>query len=155
METTFPTTDQPLMDRHEFFRLVGVSVGAILLTRCVSGCAGSANPNVTPDPARKLDFTIDLSDKANENLATKGGYIILNDVIIAQTKAGTYVAVAANCTHQGTQLVFKPNDNQFYCPLHLSRFDTSGKVIVGPATQALQQYVVSVDAATGLLRIRN
>ena len=118
METTFMTTDQPLMDRQEFFRPVGVSVGAILLTRCVSGCAGSANPNITPNPE---NFTIDFTEKANENLAMKGGYLIVNDVIVAQTKSGAYVAVAANCTHQGTQRVVKPNDNQFYCPLDLLR----------------------------------
>ena len=148
------------MDRHEFFRLVGTGIGAILLMRCVSGCAGPDNPDLMAAasgsvPARKIDFSINLSDKASENLKTKGGYIIQNDVIVAQTKDSQYVAVAANCTHQGTQLVFKPADNQFYCPLHLSRFDPAGKVIVGPATQALQPYTVTVEPTTGLLRVRS
>ena len=155
METTLPATEQRPMDRHEFFRLVGTGVGAILLMRCASGCAGPNSPGPDPSPARKIDFSINLNDKAGENLRTKGGYIILNDVIVAQTKDGQYVAVAANCTHQGTQLVFKPADNQFYCPLHLSRFDTLGKVIVGPATQSLQQYTVTVEPVTGLLRVTN
>lgn len=147
------------MDRHAFFRLVGTSVGAILLTRCASGCAGPNNPDPAaangPNSGRIIDFTINLNDKVNENLRTKGGYVIINDMIVAQTKDGQYVAVAANCTHQGTQLVYKPADNQFYCPLHLSRFDAMGKVVVGPATQALRQYVVVVETATGLLRVSN
>lgn len=159
METTLPTTEQRSMDRHEFFRLVGTGVGAILLMRCVSGCAGPDTDPVTAasgsTPARKIDFSINLNDKASENLKMKGGYLIQNDVIVAQTKDGKYVAVAANCTHQGTQLVFKPGDNQFYCPLHLSRFDTLGNVIVGPASQALQQYMVTVEPVTGLLRVTN
>ena len=156
METTLPTTDQRLMDRQEFFRLVGTGVGAILLTRCIAGCAGPDDPDLDPnrlDPAQKIDFSINLNDKTNENLKTKGGYVVINDVIVAQTKDGQYVAVSANCTHQGTQLVYKPADNQFYCPLHLSRFDAAGKVLVGPATQALQQYVVAVEPATGLIRV--
>lgn len=160
METTFPTTSQHLMDRHAFFRLVGTGVGAILLTRCASGCAGPRNPDPTaaakgPNSGRIIDFSINLNDKINENLKARGGYVIINDVIVAQTQDGQYLAVAANCTHQGTQLVYKPADNQFYCPLHLSRFNPAGKVVVGPATQALRQYVVIVEPATGLLRISN
>ena len=155
METTLPATEQRPMDRHEFFRLVGTGVGAILLIRCVSGCAGPNGPGSDSNPARKIDFSINLNDKAGENLKTRRGYIIQNDVVVAQTKDGQYVAVAANCTHQGTQLVFKPADNQFYCPLHLSRFDTLGKVIVGSASQALQPYTVTVEPMTGRLRATN
>lgn len=155
METTFPTTDQRPMDRQEFFRLVGIGVGAILLTRCVSGCSGADTPDPKPNPARKIDFSINLDDKTSENLKAKGGYIIINDVIVAQTKDGRFIAVSANCTHQGTQLVFKPSENQFYCPLHLSRFDTKGNVITGPATQALQQYTVVTNPTSGQLRVSN
>ena len=158
METTPPTTDQPPTDRHEFFRLVGMGIGAILLMRCVAGCAGPNDPDgpvPDPNPARKIDFSLNLNDKVNENLRTKGGYIIVNDVIVAQTKAGQYVAVAANCTHQGTQLVFKPADTQFYCPLHLSHFDSTGEAVVGPATQPLQRYTVVMEPTTGLLRVTN
>jgi cytochrome b6-f complex iron-sulfur subunit len=155
METTFSLPEQHLIDRQEFFRLVGTGVGAILLTRCITGCASSGNPDPSPNAARKIDFTVNLNEKKSENLAVKGGYIIINDVIVAQTKDGQYIAVAANCTHQGTQLVYKSADNQFYCPLHLSRFDPTGKVVVGPATQSLQQYTVTLNPTSGLIRVTN
>ncbi len=143
------------MNRHEFFQRVGIGIGAILLTHCTTGCAGQSTTDPTPNAGRTIDFTLDLNDKANENLTVKGGYVVVSDVIVAQTKDGQWVAVSANCTHQGTQLVYKAQEGQFYCPLHLSRFDATGKVLTGPATQALQPYIVVADATTGLLRVHS
>ncbi|RYF63953.1 MAG: Rieske (2Fe-2S) protein [Cytophagaceae bacterium] len=155
METTLHPMDNALMPRHEFFRLVGTSIGAILLSRCMAGCAGMENPDPTPDPSQKVDFILHLDDKLNANLLVKGGYVTSNGVIVAQTKDGKYVAVSANCTHQGTELTYKSVENQFYCPLHLSRFDTTGKVIVGPATLPLTQYTVEPNLAAGTIRVHN
>ena len=154
METT-STTDQPRIDRHEFFRLVGATAGAVLLTGCASACAGATNPDLMASPARKIDFSLDLNDKRNESLKAKGGYVIVNDVLVAQTKDGFFIAVSAKCTHEGTLLVYKPVENQFYCPLDLSRFDARGQVAVGPATQALQRYLTVAETSTGVLRISN
>jgi cytochrome b6-f complex iron-sulfur subunit len=155
METTLHPIDNAIMPRHEFFRLVGTSIGVILLSRCMAGCAGQGNADPTPDPSQKVDFTLRLDDKVNANLLVKGGYVITNDVIVAQTKDGTYVAVSANCTHQGTVLTYKSAENQFYCPLHLSRFDTAGNVIVGPAVLPLTQYTVEANLSAGTVRVHN
>lgn len=155
METTFTPAENPIMPRHEFFRLVGTSIGAILLSRCMAGCSAQDNPEPTPDPSLKVDFTLRLDEKINENLLSKGGYVIKNDVIVAQTKDGQYVAVSAKCTHLGTELTFKSVENQFYCPSHQSRFNTTGQVVVGPATQPLTQYKVEVNAAAQTVRVYN
>lgn len=151
MESTRPTTDQPTMPRQEFFRLATGSLGAFLLM----GCAGRANGDPAPDAtaARKVDFVVRLSDKGNENLQTKGGYVIVNNVLVAHTSGGQFVAVAAGCTHEGTKLVYKPVENQFYCPLDLSRYDVTGKVVSGPASEPLQQYSVASDPIAGTLRV--
>ena len=155
METTLSSTDKETITRHDFFRIVGTSVGMILLTHCASACSAESGGNPTPDPSQKVDFTLRLADKANENLLVKGGSVVINDIIVAQTKDGQYIAVTANCTHQGTLLTYKPADNQFYCPLHLSRFDATGKVLMGPATQPLTRYVVESDSAAGTVRIHS
>ena len=141
--------------RHDFFRIVGTSIGAILLTECSAACASRGGGDPTPITNQTVDFTLRLADKENENLRSKGGYVIINNVIVAQTKNGEFIAVAANCTHQGTQLTYKVADNQFYCPLHLSRFDNTGKVLMGPATQSLTQYVTVTDAAAGTVRVHS
>lgn len=138
METTLPT-----LDRHQFFRLVGTGLVILLLSRFVAGCSGDNTPP-TPDGQQAVDFVVRLDDKANENLTIKGGYVIINNIIIAQTKAGQYVALSSQCTQDKTQLVYKPVENQFYCPKDLSRFDITGKVVAGPATKALTLYAVAV-----------
>lgn len=155
METTLQPIDSAIMERQDFLRLVGTSIGAILLARCMAGCSGSGNMDPTPNTSQKIDFTLRLDDNLNANLLVKGGYVITNAIIVAQTKDGVYVAVSANCTHDKTILTFKPTENQFYCPLHLSRFDTTGKVITGPATVPLTQYIVEPNLAAGTLRVHN
>ncbi|WP_332369453.1 Rieske (2Fe-2S) protein [Spirosoma telluris] len=74
---------------------------------------------------------------------------------MVQTKDGKYVAVSANCTHEGTKLVYKLADNQFYCPLDLSRFDINGKVVAGPAQQSLTLYIIDSNFSAGTLRVHN
>ena len=142
------------ISRHDFFRLVGTSVGVILLTHCSMGCSVQGGGDPTP-VIQNVDFTLRLADQANANLNVKGGYLIANDIIVAQTKDGKFIAVSANCTHQGTQLTYKLADNQFYCPLHASRFDSAGNVLMGPATQPLVQYLTVADMAAGTVRIHS
>ncbi|WP_420151210.1 ubiquinol-cytochrome c reductase iron-sulfur subunit [Spirosoma sp.] len=142
------------ISRHDFFRLVGTSVGVILLSNCSMGCSRQENSGPTPVD-QKVDFTLRLADQANENLRVKGGYVIANDIIVAQSKEGKFIAVSANCTHEGTQLTYKSAENQFFCPLHLSRFDTAGNVVMGPAAKPLVQYLTVVDMAAGTIRIHS
>ncbi|QMW05125.1 QcrA and Rieske domain-containing protein [Spirosoma foliorum] len=155
METTLPSTDQPTMPRQAFLKLVGTSIGSIILTRSMAGCAGQGSSDPTPDPAQKVDFTLSLNDNANQNLLVKGGYVIVDNVMVVQTKDGKYVAVSAKCTYEGTKLVYKAADNQFYCPLDLSRFDTNGKVVSGPAKQPLTIYIIDSNLTSGTLRVHN
>lgn len=119
------------------------------------GCSGQSGSDTTLVPVQGINFTLNLADKANENLTVKGGYVVMNNVIIAQTKSGTFVAVSVNCTFDKTRLVFKAAENQFYCPLDLSRYDTTGNIISGPATLPLTAYRIEPNAAAGTLVIRN
>lgn len=145
------------LSRHDFFRLVGTSVGVILLSNYSTACSRQESDDPAP-VNQQVDFTLSLAEKSNENLKAKGGYVVANDVIVAQTKDGQYIAVSASCTctsSSGTQLVYKSADNQFYCPQHLSRFDSVGKVLMGPATQSLVKYVTVADTAAGTVRIHS
>lgn len=140
-------TLSPVMNRSEFFRLVGTGIGAILLTRCISSCATGSDPN--PAPAQKISFTLNWDDPKHANLKVKGGYTIEQGIIIAHTKDDQYVAVSAICTHQSAQLTYQLSGNQFYCPNHGSDFDLTGKPTNGPATQPLTRYTLNVDTTTG------
>lgn len=155
MEATYSVTAQPARPRQDYFRLVGISTGTMLMILLAFGCSGQSDGDLTPVPATKVNFTVSLADVINENLVAKGGYVLANNVIIAQTKDGKFVAVSDNCTFDKTKLVFKSNESHFYCPADLSRYDTSGKVVVGPATLQLTKYMVEQNPATGTLVVHN
>ncbi|WP_332369454.1 hypothetical protein [Spirosoma telluris] len=73
METTLPSTDQPTMHRQAFLKLVGMGIGALIMTRSMAACAGQGNVDPTPNQSQKVDFTLRLDDNVNQNLLVKGG----------------------------------------------------------------------------------
>ena len=121
----------------------------MVLTGCLGGCASKKDdptpaPGPTPGPG-SIDFTLDLSDAANARLNDPAfGYVYgaNNRVIVAKTTSGSYIAVSAACTHQGTAVQFSPAANSFTCPSHGSQFSASGAATVGPATAPLKRYTV-------------
>lgn len=145
------------MDRKEFMKHVGMSVGGIILLNCLQACTETE----IPDPMQggntgKVDFTLDLNTAANNALNNGGGAVVnksLNVIVARSQDKATFFAVQSNCTHQGTEVVFQGNNNQFFCPNHSSRFQTTGAVINGPATSALKRYNTSFDASANTIRI--
>jgi cytochrome b6-f complex iron-sulfur subunit len=129
------------MDRKEFIRLAGGSAGWMLISSCMSGCSGS---DVSPAPTN-VDFTLDVSTGA---LATNGGSLNKSGVIVAKTLSGSFIAVSAACTHEGTTIQFQSSNNNFRCPNHGAVFSTSGAVVNGPATKALTQYKTTLTGTS-------
>jgi cytochrome b6-f complex iron-sulfur subunit len=59
--------------------------------------------------------------------------------LVAHTAQNTFSALSATCTHQVCTIDGWSNQS-FVCPCHGSTFDTSGRVVAGPAPTALHQY---------------
>lgn len=53
--------------------------------------------------------------------------------------------IVDNCTHLGCTFPWNPNDNQFQCPCHGSRYDPEGRVVRGPAPLPLKLVHVTVE----------
>ncbi|PSR52800.1 (2Fe-2S)-binding protein [Adhaeribacter arboris] len=141
------------MERKEFLALLGSGAASVVFAACMGGCSkkeDDPSPN-NPGTSNKKDFTLDLNAPANAALQTNGGHLVTNEVIVAKTSAGNYIAVASVCTHQGGQITFESPNNQFYCPVHGSKFALDGKVVNGPAATALKQYKTSLTGT--MLRI--
>jgi cytochrome b6-f complex iron-sulfur subunit len=68
-----------------------------------------------------------------------------------RTGTDTFVAFSMFCTHAGCQTSL--NGQQFTCPCHGSRFDSSGAVTQGPADKPLPSLATSYNAATDTLTI--
>jgi cytochrome b6-f complex iron-sulfur subunit len=131
------------MDRKDFLLTLGKGAAFAGLAFCV-GC----NPNNTdvPTAPSNVDFTLDLTQSANQALTNVGGSVVTNGIIIGRTGTTSFVAVSAACTHQGTTLQFQLNNNRFYCDNHGSTFALDGSVTNGPATQPLHKYNTSFSS---------
>jgi cytochrome b6-f complex iron-sulfur subunit len=125
------------MDRKDFLKSLGLSAGTLIIGSCLGGCSKASAPTV--------DFTIDLTDPQYAALATPGGYVYANGVIIAKTTSGQIIAVSQSCTHEGQAVTYRAANSQFYCSRHGATFSNSGAVTRGPASTALKQYTVTIN----------
>ena len=132
------------MERKDFFSTLGISAGMIFLAPMMSSCSKSMNDTTTTPGGGNngtVDFTLDLTSPTYAPLNTNGGSVVKDNVIIARTSAGVYVALTSICTHQQyNPISFESAANRFHCPNHGSNFSTDGTVINGPAINALKKY---------------
>ncbi len=128
------------MDRKTFIKCTCLAIGPILIMGHIAGCEDSST-----DTPVKVDFYINLDDPKYSSLKNNGSFVIVNDILIARTLEGTYVAVSSKCTHEGKQITFRPANNDFHCPSHDSVFSLQGKRMSGPAKKDLVQYRVEVN----------
>jgi len=131
------------MTRKDFLTLVGVGAGALIVSRCLQGCSGNGT---NPSPPSNVNLALDLTSPAYISLKTNGNYVYTsNGIIVAKTLAGAYIAVSQYCTHQGVNVVYNSNQNNFVCNAHGSVFNSSGAVANGPANSALKQYTTTLS----------
>jgi len=126
------------MNRKDFIAQVGFGAVALLATQC--GLSSCSKQNTTA-----VDFTLDIS---TGSLATNGGSLNHNGVIVARTSTGDFIAVSAACTHEGTSVNYSSSANNFVCPNHGATFNASGKATKGPASSALTQYQTALSGNT-------
>ena len=167
------------MERKEFLNLVGLSVGAVILQNCMSGCSKASDPAPAVIPPvvpptggggggtttgsgltgnnsiakGTIDFSLDITDKNFSDLATNGKAIISGDIIVARTKTGDFLALEKACTHQQTTVDYVPDTNIFSCSNHGSQFNANGSVKKAPAVAALKSYIATFDSKTNILKI--
>ena len=133
------------MDRKEFLSQIGLGAAGLVLFGCVGGC----KKDTVPAAPSNVNLTLDLTTTAYEGLLTPGGYAYTNNgIIVAQTKAGNYIAVSKYCTHQGVTVNYTASSNEFICTAHGSVFSPTGAVLNGPADLALRQYTVTKTGNT-------
>ena len=92
-------------------------------------------------------LTIDLSSSAATGLKTVGGYIAQSGIVVAQTSAGSYVAVTQTCSHEPKKAIIF-NKTEFYCTQHGARFDLNGKGKNSFGSKGITVYKVATDGKT-------
>ena len=68
-------------------------------------------------------------------------------VAVARDSEGALHAISARCTHMGCIVNWNPAETTWDCPCHGSRFAIDGKVIEGPAVDALQRVEGAVSTS--------
>jgi cytochrome b6-f complex iron-sulfur subunit len=154
--------DSDQSTRREFCRQCSV-VGLAALGGAVLGACGGGGPTgssaINAPALPRVTGTsggggIQVAIDASSPLASPGSAALvqspLGTVLVSRTGADTFTAVTATCTHESCTITGFA-DSSYVCPCHGSRFDTSGRVVNGPATRALRQY--QTQLANGVLTI--
>jgi len=135
------------------------------LATLLEGCGGGGNgvtggngnvqglPGIT---ASANNGSIALTVDSSSPLASVGSAAVLQYqsgyLLVARTGQGSFTALSAICTHAGC-LINAMAGSDYVCTCHGSTFDTSGRVLSGPAPISLRQYATSFDAASNTLTI--
>jgi cytochrome b6-f complex iron-sulfur subunit len=134
------------MTRKEFFSRVGFGAAAVLVPACIGGLTSSCTKEGSPTPApTNVDFTLDIS---SGTLSTNGGFLVHSGIVVARTTTGSFLAVSASCTHQGTNVNYNAAADTFICPNHGAQFNSVGVVTRGPASSNLATYKTTLTGTT-------
>ena len=137
------------MKRKEFLKSIGVGAAFALTYGCVGGCSkGEDIPFIAPNgsnlPSNIVLFTIDLNSEESSNLLKEEGYIIQDDIVIAKSLSGAFVAATVICTHESRkEVTFQKNE--FLCTAHGARYDQSGNGLNDFGKKGLKIYKTLLD----------
>lgn len=132
-----PVSDESI-SRFEFLRQLGFQGAALLAVTCLGqGLSSCKKSDITPAPLSG-PVTVDLS--ANTVLGKVGGYVVTNNIVVANTSKG-FVAVTVVCSHEGQRQVRLQSD-EFYCPAHGARYGLDGKGLNANGSRGLTAYTV-------------
>ncbi len=100
--------------------------------------------------------SITLTVDANSPLASVGGAALLQYqggyLLVGRTADSTFTALSAICTHQACLITARAGP-AYFCACHGSEFDSSGRVLLGPAFVPLATYATQYDATRNTLTI--
>lgn len=121
----------PLQERREFLR----DVGALLVSALVA-----------PLPIHFGHALAAAGDERTYPIPDSDGATIdrENEVIVVRFEQKAY-AFNLSCPHQRTALRWHPEDVQFQCPKHHSRYRPDGVFISGRATRGMDRFALRRD----------
>lgn len=134
------------MERKKFLALIGAGAASITLCHCI-GCSKSADNPGTTSPSG-INFTLDLTEPANAALLAIGGSLAKDEVLVARTSSGAYIAVQQSCTHESFSLIYHVSAQLFICNKHGAAFNENGAVVNPPATQNLTVYNTKLNGTS-------
>ena len=134
------------MDRRDFLKktcgtCAAISLGTVLSATVLDSCKTTSVSVYKATPSQGT-IAVPLSSFATSDFklirVSNYGY----DVGVIKN-ASSYTALLLMCTHAGQALT--KTSSGYFCPLHGSRFTSTGQVMKGPATAPLQHLQTTLD----------
>lgn len=142
------SADVPSMGRRQFMNFLtfgavtGTALGALypVVKYFIPPSSGAAGGGVTAKDALGNDISVSnflSTHKAGDRVLAQGlkgdpTYLVVeNDSTLAS------YGINAVCTHLGCVVPWNASENKFMCPCHGSQYDSTGKVVRGPAPLSL------------------
>ncbi len=117
-----------------------------------SGTASNISGLVSTDDLNKITNVkakLDLTSTTYSKLATIGNYVVINGIVVALSKANTYIAATVTCSHEPKkQVIYDKNNNEWYCTAHAARFSLTGSGLNSRGNRGLAVYKVATDGKT-------
>ena len=118
------------------------------LAQACSG-GGPTSPSARSVPllagatATLVNGAVTLTIDAASPLSAVGGAALvqspLGTLLVVRTAQGSFAALTAICTHEACTITGF-DGSVFVCPCHGSEYNTSGRVLSGPAPSSLRQF---------------
>lgn len=135
------------MKRKEFIEKLGIGAAFVLTSTCMGSCTRD-----NADPPNDVDFTIDLTQDKFLELQNFGSYVIENQIVIARSNSGEFLAATLICSHEElTQITYNDSEGAWFCTAHGALFDEEGVGLNANGSKGLAIYNTAVTG--DLLRV--
>ena len=153
------------MERQEFLKTLGISFATVCAGACLASCGGgddtSTPNNTTPPPTTNPPTTGNTVTANLSSLSAVGSSTTISNVLFFRIAAAdvpaSFVAVQAQCTHQGGSLNWQQNQDLIRCSLHSASFEKNGTPISQPigggSVTPLRVYSTTVNSTSVIATI--
>ena len=134
------------LSRRTFLQLLAAGAGVAMIGGCGSGGESTSTTalgtSYRPIPAEQSGNEYKVAGAAKLKSGEAFAFVLPDQSqgIVFHTNNNELRALSAKCTHAGCVVEWR--DAGLFCPCHGSKFDTSGKVLSGPATKPLPRMKV-------------
>ncbi|MFE1748178.1 cytochrome b6-f complex iron-sulfur subunit [Coleofasciculus sp. H7-2] len=155
------SSDVPDMGRRQFMNLLtfgtitGTALGALypVVKYFIPPSSGGTGGGLTAKDAIGNDVIVSdflANHNAGDRTLVQGFKGDPTYIVVTEEKTIDNYGLNAVCTHLGCVVPWNSGENKFMCPCHGSQYDSTGKVVRGPAplSLALVHATVADDKVT-------
>jgi Rieske Fe-S protein len=89
-------------------------------------------------------------------LAEDGWFTAVQErrIMVREEGPDQWTVFSSKCTHVGCGVIWRPDDQVFFCPCHGGEFNADGSVKKGPPERPLDRLEARKNPQTGMLEVR-